>query len=238
MPESESPLTPLLDTDRDLRREYRRRNSIWELKSVSPADEEAELQDGWTLHRRLKTTVKLQKERPLDERLENKWWALLYKMGYKEMNAGRQFRILMKRRGDVEGKKQIDVFARDEETVIVTECKACEKLRRRSLQKDIEEFGALKHDISMAIKKFYGASFKPKILWFFVTENVIWSDEDIARARAQNIKRVTENELPYYTQLVEHLGKAARFQFLAEFLKDQPIPGLENVKVPVVFPQI
>ncbi len=232
MAESESPLEPLLDTERDLRREYRRRNSIWELKSVSHADEEAQVQLGWSIHRRLKTTVKLQKERPLDERLENKWWTLLYKMGYQEMNAGRQFRILMKRRNQVEGKKQIDVFARDDETVIIAECKSCERLRSRSLQKDIEEFGALKGDLSGAIKKFYGADFKPKILWFFVTENVIWSDEDIARAKAQNIKRVTENELPYYTQLVEHLGRAARFQFLAEFLKDQPIPGLENLKIP------
>lgn len=232
MPESESPLEPLLDTERDLRREHRRRNSIWDLKSVPPAEEETHIQQGWTIHRRLKTIVKLQKERPLDERLENKWWVLLYKMGYQEMNAGRQFRILMKRRNEVDGKKQIDVYARDEETVIVAECKACERLRSRSLQKDIEEFGALKGDISNAIKKFYGRDFKPKILWFFVTENVIWSDEDIARAKAQNIKRVTENELPYYTQLVEHLGRAARFQFLAEFLKDQPIPGLENIKVP------
>lgn len=232
MAESESPLEPLLDTERDLRREYRRRNSIWDLKSVAPSEEDAHVQQGWTVHRKLKTTVKLQKERPLDERLENKWWTLLYKMGYQEMNAGRQFRILMKRRNKVEGKKQIDVFARDDETVIVAECKACEKLRTRSLQKDIEEFGALKGDLSSAIKKFYGANFKPKILWFFVTENVIWSDEDIARAKAQNIKRVTENELPYYTQLVDHLGRAARFQFLAEFLKDQPIPGLENIKIP------
>jgi len=193
--ESESPLEPLLDTERDLRREHRRRNSIWDVKSISPAEEEIHIQQGWTIHRRLKATIKLQKERPLDERLENKWWVLLYKMGYQEMNAGRQFRILMKRRNEVAGKKQIDVYARDEETVIVAECKACEKLRSRSLQKDIEEFGALKGDISNAIKKFYGRDFKPKILWFFVTENVIWSDEDIARAKAQNIKRVTENEL-------------------------------------------
>jgi DGQHR domain-containing protein len=232
VPESESPLTPLLDTERDLRREFRRRNSIWELKSVSHADEPAHVEQGWTVHRKLKTTVKLQKERPLDERLENKWWVLLYKMGYHEMNEGRQFRVLLKRREGVEGKKQIDVYARDEETVIVAECKACEQLRTRSLQKDIEELGALKGDISSAIKKFYGAEFKPKILWFFVTENIIWSEEDISRAKTHNIKRVTENELPYYTQLIEHLGRAARFQFLAEFLKDQPIPGLENIKVP------
>lgn len=232
MPDSESPLTPLFDTERDLRREYRRRNSIWELKSVSHADAPMHVEQGWTVHRKLKTTVKLQKERSLDERLENKWWVLLYKMGYHEMNEGRQFRILMKRRGDVESKKQIDVYARDEETVIISECKACEQLRSRSLQKDIEEFGALKGDISAAIRKFYGTKFKPKILWFFVTENIIWSEEDIGRAKTHNIKRVTENELPYYTQLVEHLGRAARFQFLAEFLNDQPVPGLENITVP------
>lgn len=153
-------------------------------------------------------------------------------MGYQEMNEGSHFRILMKRKGNVDGKKEIDVYARDDETVIVSECMACEKLRTRSLQKDIEEFGALKGDVSNAIKKFYGVEFKPKILWFFITENIIWFDEDIDRARTQNIKRVTENELPYYTQLVEHLGRAARFQFLAEFLKDQAIPGLENIKVP------
>lgn len=230
--ESESPLSPLLEGEAALRREFRRRNSIWELKSIQPAEEDLHLQEGWSVHRRLKATIKVQKERPLDERLENKWWVLLYKMGYQEMNAGRHFRVLMKRRNGVEGKKQIDVFARDDETVIVTECKASEKLRTRSLQKDIEEFGALKGGISSAVKKFYGGAFKPKVLWFFVTENIIWSEEDVARAKAQNIKRVTENELPYYTQLVEHLGRAARFQFLAEFLKDQPIPGLENVKVP------
>ena len=233
MPESESPLDPLLDNETELRREYRRRNSIWDVRAANSIEEEAALiQQGWSLHRRLKTVVKLQKERSIDERLENKWWVLLYKMGYTEMNAGRQFRVLLKRRNGVDGRKQIDVFARDDETVIVSECKASERLRSRSLQKDIEEFGALKGDISGAIRKFYGSEFKPKILWFFITENIIWSEEDMARARAQNIRRVTENELPYYTQLVEHLGKAARFQFLAEFLKDQAIPGLGNVKVP------
>jgi DNA sulfur modification protein DndB len=232
MTESQSPLSPLTDGETELRKEFRKRNTIWELETIKLIEEEEYLSKGWEKHKLLKNGIKVRKLRELDQRLENKWWVLLCKMGYKEMNLGRQFRILLKRRGGVEGSKQIDVFARDEETVIVTECKACERLRSRSLQKDIEEFGSLKGDLSTTIKKFYGRDFKPKILWFFVTENIIWSQEDVDRAAANSIKRVTELELPYYTQLVEHLGKAARFQFLAEFLKDSKIPQMEGHKVP------
>ncbi|MDO1527908.1 DGQHR domain-containing protein [Fulvimonas sp. R45] len=228
---SEALLWPLLDKEADLHKEYRRRNPKFDQRRVKPEELDNALAEGWSVHKRLKTVVTVRRERKLDERLENIWWVLLYKMGYSELGGGRRFRIKFSRR-DVEGEKQIDVFASDDETVIVTECKASERLRRRSLQKDIEEFGALQGAMASSIKSFYGREFKPKILWFFVTENIIWSEEDIARADAHNIRRITENELPYYTQLADHLGKAARFQFLAEFLKDQPIPELAGAKVP------
>lgn len=227
---SEALLWPLLDKEGELRAEFRRRNPKFDQKRIRLGDVEAAQVDGWVVHKRTRDFATVRRERKIDERLENLWWVLLYKMGYSELNAGRKFRIKFNRR-EVDGQKQIDVYASDDETVIVAECKACDRLRKRSLQKDIEEFGALQGGIANSIKSFYGRDFKPKILWFFVTENVIWSEEDIARADAHNIRRVTENELPYYTQLADHLGKAARFQFLAEFLKDQPIPELANTKV-------
>lgn len=228
---SEALLWPLLDKGADLRKEFRRRNPKFDQMRARPEDVDALLADGWEIHKRLKASVTLRREKRVDERLENLWWVLLYKMGYVELNSGRKFRIQFVRK-NIKGEKQIDVFASDDETVIVAECKACERLRKRSLQKDVEEFGALQGAIATSIKTFYGRDYKPKILWFFVTENVIWSDEDIARADSHNIKRITENELPYYTQLADHLGGAARFQFLAEFLKDQQIPELAGIKVP------
>lgn len=231
MPKSESPLSPLLDTDGDLRKEYRMRNSIWESKTIPNNEESVHLEQGWTIHRRLKVAIKVQKERNIQERLENKWWVLLYKMGYQEMSQGRHFRILLKKQGSEE-EKLVDVYAKDEETVIVSFCIALENIKKKDLQNEIDALHAVKGGISSVVKKFYGADFKPKILWFFVTENIIWSEENILSARKENIKRVTENELPYYTQLVEHLGRAARFQFLAEFLKDQQIPALDNIRVP------
>lgn len=232
MQTSESPLNLLIDQLADLRREYRRRNSVWELKSVPLGDEESFAADGWIVHRRLKRVAKLQKERPLLERLENKWWILLYKMGYPEMNSGHDFRVIIKSRAGEGTNYSINVFARDNETVIVSKCYACEKLRTKNLQKEVDEFAEQKGALSTAIKKFYGKEFKPKIIWFIVTENIIWPDTVQQSAKKQNIRIVTENDLPYYTQLAEHLGNAARFQFLAEFLKDQDIPGLENIKVP------
>jgi DNA sulfur modification protein DndB len=141
---------------------------------------------------------------------------------------------LIERKGAEPLRKQIDAFAKDDETIIVAECKASERLTRRSLQKDIEEFANLKGPISQAVRKHYGADAKLKIIWLFVTENIIWSNPDKQRALGENIRVITERELRYYAQIADHLGKAARYQFLAEFLKDQPIPQLGQKSVPAI----
>lgn len=129
--ESESPLQPLLDSPNELRREYRLRNSLWDVKTIHPSELKESQAEGWRLHKELQKSLKVHRERNLDARLENKWWVLLYRMGYLEMNEGRHFKIALKRKEGVIGKKQIDVFARDSETVIVTECKTSERLRMR-----------------------------------------------------------------------------------------------------------
>ena len=101
-----------------------------------------------------------------------------FNAGYHELNKGRNFNIEIKCWNVPPIRKQIDIFAKDDETVVVAECKSSETLRRQSLQKDIEEFANLKGPISTSTKKHYGGRFKPKIIWMFVTENIIWSDPD------------------------------------------------------------
>ena len=221
-------LSPLITDPALLRREAVKRRKPFDEKSVHPdsiPDHEA---DGWVVDRKLKRKTKVRREKVIDERLENRFWMLLFKLGYPEMNGGRSFTVRIERKGAEPLRKQIDVFGRDDETVIVAECKASEKLTRRTLQKDIEEFAHLKGPIANAVKKHYGQDFKPKIIWFFVTENIIWSRPDRERATGGNIRIITERELRYYSQIAEHLGKSARYQFLAEFLKDQAIPGFKT----------
>jgi DGQHR domain-containing protein len=227
-------LGPLLSDPSRLRREAVTRRKLFVEKSIPPqciAEYEA---SGWQVDRTLKRVTKVKREKPIDERLEDRFWMLLFKMGYPELSDGRGFTVRIERPNAAALGKQIDVFAKDDETVIVAECKASAKLTKRSLQKDIEEFANLKGPISTAIRKHYGPEFKPKIIWLFVSENIIWSGPDRQRALGENIRIITERELRYYSQVVDHLGSAARYQFLAEFLKDQEIPELADKTVPAI----
>ena len=227
-------LAPLLTDPKHLRREAVRRRKSFDEKTI-PIDSLSEHEtQNWRASRQMGKKVRIIREKVVDERLENKFWMLMFKMGFLEISQGRNFNILIERKGAEPLKKQIDVFAKDDETIIVAECKASDRLTRRSLQKDLEEFANLKGPISNAISKHYEITFKPKIIWLFVTENIIWSKPDRERATGENIRIVTEKELRYYIQIAELLGKAARYQLLAEFLKDQKIPELKGKTVPAI----
>ena len=154
-------------------REAAKRKRTYELMSASDGDVERLKLEGWAYAKKLRNhKTHLKRPLPLETQLENRVWFLFYLLGYPELGGGRGFTIRFTRKNSQTGSKQIDVFAKDDETVAVVECKVCEKPRKRSLQKDIEEFANLKGHIAQAIKDHYGASFKPKILWFFATQNV------------------------------------------------------------------
>jgi DNA sulfur modification protein DndB len=237
VPERGTPdyLGSLLTEPSQIRRAAVSRRKLLDEKSISPELLPEYEANGWqATERPLKRLTRVRREKAIDERLENRFWMLLFKLGYPELNDGRGFAILIERKGAEPLRKQIDVFAKDDETAVVAECKACGTLTRRTLQKDIEEFANLKGPISNAIRKHYGPDKKLKIIWLFVTENIIWSAPDKQRALGENIRIITERELRYYSQVADHLGKAARYQFLAEFLKDQQVPGLADKTVPAI----
>jgi DGQHR domain-containing protein len=225
---------PLLTEPPKIKREAVRRRNQFDEQPVSGSEVAAFEADGWQVDRKLKRSIRMKRPKAIDERLENRFWMLLARLGYPEINSGRKFTILIERKGAEQLRKQVDVFAKDDETVVVAECKASGSFVKRSLQKDIEEFANLKKPIANAVHKHYGEDKKLKIIWLFVTENIIWSSPDKERAKGENIRIITERELRYYSQVADHLGKAARYQFLAEFLKDQPIPELSGKTVPAI----
>ena len=210
-----------------------RKNHFQEVSVLKPLLDQY-LEQGWEEVRQLKTKVRLRKLWPHDQRLENMVWYLFHLLGYPVLNSGRSFKVRIERKGAEPLYKQIDVLAKDDETVLVVECKSSAEISRRSLQKDVEEFANLKGPIANAIRKQFGLGYKPKIIWLFATSNILWSKPDRDRAAGSNINIITERELRYYLQIADHLRSAARFQFLAEFLKDQKIPEMENVRVPAV----
>jgi hypothetical protein len=87
------------------------------------------LADGWELDKYLKYKAKFRRPKSVDEILENQVWRLMYLLGYHELNKGRQFTVAVKRPGAEALQKQVDVFAKDDETVIVGECKASRRIK-------------------------------------------------------------------------------------------------------------
>ena len=152
---------------RKLQREAAKRRKPNKEESIPKALREDYETENWELERELVRKLKMRKPFGHDEKLENKVWYLHYLLGYPEISQGRNFQVRIARKGAGPFYKQIDVLAKDDETVVVSECKSSEKISRRSLQKDIEEFASLKGPISNAIKMHYGSQRKLKIIWIF-----------------------------------------------------------------------
>lgn len=226
-------LSPLLHDEDELASEYRKRRNTNDLKSVHPADVPAEEAKGWIIQRSGKRATRLKREKGHDRWLEDRVWCLLHAMGYRSLN-GTSFKITFTRSDGSVGKKQIDVYAEDGETALVIECKSRTERGRRSLQKDIQETISLQQYFREAISKRFKEGAKPKIIWLYATDNILWSTPDIERADAHDIKIITENELQYFETFVKHMGPAGRYQILGEFLKGQKVPGLSNVKLPAI----
>lgn len=226
-------LTPLLITKSERLAAYTKRRDEFVYESISPSDTEKYEAAGWVLHKESKTRVRMKRLKQHNQLLNDQVWCLFYRMGYPELN-GEEFKIGYTNIDGTSGEKKLNVFAKDDETVIITECKSKETRGRKNLSKDILDTATLQKPISIAIKKHYGNNFKPKIIWAYVTNNIIWSESDLEQASTSNIRVITENEMQYFDAFIKHMGPAGRYQFLAEFLAGQEIHGLSNIKVPAI----
>src|SRR5947209_19174612 len=90
-PNSEQPsnvdaLSPLLQDKGALRAEYRKRQTPFTfLKKIHPADEQKYTEEGWQVHHRGKTLLRLKRPKSHNDELEDRAWCLFYRMGYPEL---------------------------------------------------------------------------------------------------------------------------------------------------------
>ncbi|WP_375786300.1 DGQHR domain-containing protein [Bradyrhizobium sp. Pha-3] len=214
--------------------EYKRRKPRFLQKKVEPTEIGTLVEDGWIERRKVAGgKILFERSKAHDEILENRFWSILYQLGFEELNKGRNFKINVVSEGHIVN-KQVDVFAKIGNTVVVAECKSSARRGQRNLQKDIGELGSLQRPIANSLRKHYGAESKLKVIWLMVTNNVNWSNSDKARAAEQGIQIVRERELRYFEEIAKNVGPAAKFQFIGEFLSSQEIPELSNYSVPAI----
>ncbi len=229
--ENISLLSPLLSDSNEIHATLRKKANSFTFKSIQSNKLDNYIAQGWEISRKNKTSYRIKKQKSHDILLEDKAWCLLAKMGYKEMN-GEKFNVHFEHENGIKDKKQIDVFGCDDETVLIIECKSKKNRGRRTLQKDLHETICLQDFIRKSVFSHYNGKSLPKIVWIYVTNNIIWSEPDVNRARGGNIVIITENELQYFEAFIKHMGPSGKYQILSEFLKGQKISGIPDVKIP------
>ena len=187
---------------------------------------ELEEKDGWSILQHYKKSIRMKKEKPFDEKLEDDAWSILARMGFDELSKDRQFKINV---GDGIPDRQIDVFAKDEEVALFIECTACEKRKRKSLANLIEKIVSIRKKVFDNAEIHYGRDSKLQMKWGIATRNIEWSEVDEKKCEEENIFVLKDSNIEYYNKLANHLKEAAKYQLLAQIFRNEKIKGLSLV---------
>ncbi|MEX1264100.1 MAG: DGQHR domain-containing protein [Actinomycetota bacterium] len=202
--------------------ETRRRLSPNLYQTVSPklvSDFEAE---GWVLDRQNKASVRMRKPKAHDVAFEDRVWAAFSKLQFTSMSRDRAFRIAYG--ANANERKQIDVFAADDEVVLVIECKSTSNLRQHQFKDEVEAIQGTRQGVIRTIREEFPDH---KIKFILATNNCILSKQTLERIKEAEIVHMDEDVIEYYLDLADHLGKAARFQLLGSLFAGTKIPGLD-----------
>ncbi|MFC7598018.1 DGQHR domain-containing protein [Terrabacter sp. GCM10028922] len=203
--------------------ETRRRLASHEFKNVLPTAIGALEDDGWVVSDRLKRSVKMRRPKKHDVAFEDRVWAAFAKLQFTFLNKDRTFR-LQYGSGPKES-KQIDVFAADDEVVLVVECKSTESVKSSAFKNEVEMIQGTRAGLIRRIKDEFPSH---KIKFILATNNFSVGPSTLERLADADIVLMDEDAINYYIDLAEHLGKAARYQLLGALFAGQRIPGLES----------
>lgn len=189
------------------------------------------LSEGWELFAELKTKTKLTKKKPHDIAFEDKVWSLFALLGFKLLNKDRHLHIPYDKK-DSNLTQQIDVFAKDDESVLIIECKSALKDKVGDFKEQLEAMKSKKGGIINTISALFPTT-KPKFKYILATSRLGLSDNDQQRLESIDGIHFYEEIIDYYYLLFSQIGIAARYQLLGSLFAGQEIPDLEN-KIPAI----
>lgn len=220
-----------LITGSALQKESKARSKTHQEENVAHSDLVEYEAKGWTAHKVYKRHTRVRRLLSGSDAFEDYVWTLFFRMGFTHLNKGRHFKLPYDK--DESLTQQVDVFAMDDECVIVVECKSADNPGSRSAFKsDIEAIGGRKQGINAWLRKRFGVN-QHKIKYVFATKNYIVSEPDRERLKAFQIEHLSEENIDYFNQLTKHLGTAAKYQLLGTIFPGQEVPNMPS-RVPAI----
>lgn len=185
---------------------------------------------GWELIKSFKNgKSSFRKLKTHAEKFEDRVWSLFYSMSFRNLNGDNQF-VISYGKENKNLTKQIDVFAMDDETVIVVECKSTQKVKTSNFKTEIESYSGIKSGIIKSIVSEYPGK---KICFIWATNNYEIGNQDVERLKDNNIIHFSESTISYFENLSSHLGSASKYQLLGYLFPNKKIKELEVI-VPAI----
>jgi len=189
------------------------------------------INEGWEIDKEFPTSFKIKKNKTNAEAFEDEVWTLFALMGYKFLNKDRNFNLPYDKTNSNQT-KQIDVFAKDDETILIIECKSAETNKRGDFKKELESYQGIMDGLRKSIQALFPRS-KFKFKFILATKNLSISEEDLQRLEKLKGIHINEENIDYFYELHSQIGIASRYQFLGNIFDGQEIPEMEN-KIPAV----
>lgn len=215
----------------EIKKQIKQKRREYLTESINPNEKEKYLSDGWVIEKEFKNTIKVNKQKTNDLAFEDEVWSLFALMGYKFLNKTRNFNLPYDK-NDPSQTKQIDIFAKDDETILIVECKSSENNKRGDFKKELESYIGIIEGLRKSIQALFPGT-KYKFKFILATNNLSISDEDLTRLDKLNGVHLSDENIDYFFQLHSQLGPASRYQFLGNIFDGQDIPEMEN-KIPAV----
>jgi DNA sulfur modification protein DndB len=209
------------------------KSSKYQFRSVDHSLVEGLLDEGWEEHGApLKTKTRMRRLKSHNVQFEDDIWCQLYRLGYRTLNVDETFELPF---GSAPSeKKQIDVVAINDDSILLVECKSSELPAKPPSYKT--EFEALKLRLD-GYKKSLDQTFGPgrRIKYIFATRKLrIGRDSsDIARLLETGSFYYNDNTYDYLNDLLKRYRDAAHYQFMGLIMKGQNI-NKERIEVPAI----
>ncbi len=218
----------------NLRSLARLKKQSYEAKTVTYSLAQDAVSKGWAIHRKNKKSVRLRRQKPHDVYFLDRIWSLLHQMNFthlSDVNGAELTQRLSKNDGR---KTSLDIVGVDNELAISIKCQSAEELCRwTNFKEELSTFASIRQQFANSVNTQFQLGYKRKVILAIFVSNTILSEEDRQEAEKAKVLLFSEEDIDYYERLISHLGTAAKYQFFADMLPGEKVPGLE-IRVPAV----
>lgn len=213
---------------------YRSKKAKYQTKTIDHSMIEDFIKDGWEEDKgsTLKTKTKIRREKLHSTQFEDDIWCQLYELGYRQLNIDENF--LLPFSPAKQDKKQIDVIAVNDDSILIVECKSADKRKGApSFREEIDAMSSRMDGSLKALRQVFGND--KKIQFIFATRNlgVKQDGEDLNRLAQLKVFYFNDNTYEYINNLIAKYKSTASYQFQGLIFKGKSITS-DPINVPAL----